>query len=256
LHSLYRSATISPVASTVLFVSDDEVVDLSTGERLLVGRGPDVDLVLTSDPRVHRRLAVITHELGGWSIVNVGRWLLVELRDLDGAGLDQVRPGDRAACAWARTRVGVTLADATSVSFEVSWSPAGLEPDPADKFDLGVMRGQDTQGVELVPGSGHFRALVALVEPRLVDPSSHVVPTNAQICARLNAAGVEAGRVSAKTVERRLDYCRIRLGLKLDGTRYADPALDVRRTLANVALASGAVTMSHLSVLAPPRPAG
>ena len=80
------------------------------------------------------------------------------------------------------------------------------------------------------------------------------VPTDLAIALRLNRSGAEARRLTGKTVERRLDHCRSRFGLKHvseDGSSAGLERRDARRVLLDAAIASGTVTLIDLRLLDP-----
>ena len=96
-----------------------------------------------------------------------------------------------------------------------------------------------------------------MCEPQLLDPSSSDVATDLQIARRLNRSGRESGRLSGKTVERRLDNCRTRFGLKVtdeNGFSVGLERRDSRRQLVEVALLTATVTPEDLRVLGDEEP--
>jgi serine/threonine-protein kinase len=184
----------------------------------------------------------------GWELHNTGRWLTLRVVGLDRSGLDTVPPGRSLVVPWAVSRIEIVVGSRCH-GFGARWSASGAVP-AAGPIDVG---GDEvtTAPVRLDRDSGCFRALVALCEPKLRDPSADAVATDAQIAWRLNRLDVEQRRLSPKTVERRLDYCRTRFGLKTDewGAPIAPDRRDPRRRLADAALLSGLVSELDLVVL-------
>lgn len=237
--------------AAVRVAGPENVLELAVGEWITFGRDEDQDLVISDDPRVHRRVGSIGNTGSNWTVDNEGRWLVVELRRLDGSGHDTVEPGGTATVSWARTRLSVTLPDGLVASVEVCRLEDSDDRNAVSSLPHPVFG--DTVGVDLEPSTGYFRALLALAEPRLMDPIDGQLPTNAQVALRLNKSGLEFRRVTAKTVERRLDYCRTRLGLKNENSAYSQEA-STRRVLVDVAIAAGVVSRSQLKVLVAANP--
>lgn len=214
---------------------------------------PGVDLPLADDPRLHRRCGTIEVGDDSWEIRNEGRWLRVRVVGLDRPGHDLLAPGEALVVPWRHARIEVhTGTDAYAFTAELpSREPLELDVVPSVEED-----GEEATAtpVRIDRNAGYFRALVALCEPQLVDPSCAAVATDLEIARRLNRSGRERARVSGKTVERRLDHCRTRFGLKESDTpqrSFVVDRRDPRRQLADVALLTATVTVDDLALLEP-----
>lgn len=224
---------------------------LAPGARLTFGRGgPGVDEVVADDPRLHRRCGTIVVTDTGWELTNDGRWLRLRVRSLDRSGSDDLLPGQSIVVPWDAARVELH-AGPVRHDLVVRWvgarpqrAPAAIVDDSDDRTSVPVRVDRET---------AYFRALVALCEPQLRDPTSIDVATDLEIARRLNRAGGEPRRVSGKTVERRLDACRTHFGLKAssdDGGGAGLEVRDARRRLVELALLTGTVTVGDLALLA------
>lgn len=227
---------------------DGELI-VDVGEACSFGRGLDVvDLVLTDDPRVHRHAGTVVAEDDGWTLHNDGRWLHLRVSSLAGRGHHVLEPGASVRVPWPDARVDIVVGAAT-VGFEVHHLGAPLHRhrplavDPGDSATISPAR--------IGRGSGAFRALLALCAPRLSDSASEDLPTNAEIAWRLNRCGIEPGHVTAKAVERRLDYCRRRLGLddEVVDSRIGLDHRALRRQLVDAAIMTGVVRAEDVSML-------
>jgi len=231
---------------------------IAVGERVTFGRGgDDVDIVVADDPRLHRCCGVITVDDRGWELVNTGRWLRLRVVNLDRFGVDSLFPGQRLHVPWSEARIQAHVGDRCHefvARYEASDRSPGAESTiPSD----GEHPDATAVPVRVDRSSGYFRALVALCEPQLLDPSSSDVATDLQIARRLNRSGRESGRLSGKTVERRLDNCRTRFGLKVtdeNGFSVGLERRDSRRLLVEVALLTATVTPEDLRVLGDEEP--
>lgn len=227
------------------------------GDALTFGRsGGGSEVEIGSDERLHRRCGRVIVEPDGWRLENLGSWLHLRVESLDSVGCDELAPGEVLRVPWPRVSVSLTTGSQRHC-FLVD-APAGAQAaadadaDAASARDCGP---NDTRTpIRIDRASGSFRALVSLCEPRLRDPRSVDVPTDLAIALRLNRSGAEARRLTGKTVERRLDHCRSRFGLKHvseDGSSAGLERRDARRVLLDAAIASGTVTLSDLRLLDP-----
>lgn len=240
-------ASATPVISVV---TDVRTYDLEAGATLAFGRDVDADgatLHLADDPRIHRRCGHLEVTSTGWNLANDGRWLHLTVRSLDHPGHDELLPGDRRPIAWRRVRVEVPIGS-IGAGFEVlRWGASERSANHTV-----ATSGQFTaQAMRVNRSAGYFRALVALCEERLRDPSCTIVPSDAEVARRLNALDAEDRFVSVKAIERRFDYVREALGLKgSDGIGGAGhERRDARRRLVDVAVGTGTVTPQDLAVL-------
>jgi hypothetical protein len=224
---------------------------LRPGDELRFGRrASGVDLGLADDPGLHRHCGTIRVNEQTWELHNTGRWLHILVVSLDRRGTDSLGPGHAMLVPWRVSRVLIDVGS-TSHEFVATWRDAH-SADPPVRHALGD-EDVTVSPVRIDRSSGYFRALVALCEPQLRNPSSDEVATDAQIAWRLNRLDVETRRLSAKTVERRLDHCRTRFGLKETdevGVSTGLESRDSRRRLVERALLSGAVGPTDLIVLA------
>jgi len=229
---------------------------IEAGERVAFGRtgSDEVGIGLGDDARLHRRCGSIVVDDHGWELVNDGRWLRIRVVSLDRFGVDSVGPAQRIRVPWPRTRVQVHVGDRSHdfVAEFAAGDPGASVPQPPG----GEVVADDATAipVRVDRSSGYFRALVALCEPQLRDPSTSTVATDHEIARRLNRSGRERSTVSGKTVERRLDACRIRFGLKVTDEYGLSAGLerrDARRVLVDVALLTATVTRDDLAVLVP-----
>lgn len=230
--------------------TSEERLTVEAGEQCSFGRGLDiVDLVLSDDPRIHRLSGTVQADEDGWTLYNDGRWLHLRVSALDRHGHDVLEPGTSLRVPWPRSRVDIVLGSET-IGFEVHHLGA-QRPTPR-RVDLDSGEGRTVVPVRINRRSGAFRALVALCEPQLLDSASDALPTNLEIARRLNRSGREERNVTAKTVERRLDYCRERLELKSRADHGSRVGLDFRasrRQLISSAIMVGLVQVSDLAEL-------
>ncbi len=228
---------------TILSEARADVVE--AGEELQFGReggGTGSFLGISSDARVHRVLGKIQCLEEGWRLENLGRWINLLVADQDGPGQDLVAVGTSQVIAWERTTVSIAL-DAVVVSFAVHCDR------PLVATVLSAATGSETvRPAQFDEQSGYFRVLVALCEQRLNDSRLTHLPTSAQIAVRLNALNLEDGSLTAKGVNRRIDYCRLRLGLE---SRAGEESRYARQELVDVALRLGIVSRAHLRILVP-----
>ena len=245
---------------------------VAAGERIAFGRGGvGVDVVLADDDRLHRCCGIVTVDETGWDLQNTGRWLRLRIVSLDRFGVDSLLPGQHLRVPWTDSRVQVHVGDRCHEFRALHLGAAlAMPPAPAGGTEASHRRTADDDerddgdDVTVVPvrvdrASGYFRALVALCEPQLLDPSTTAVATDLQIARRLNSSGLESTRLTGKTVERRLDNCRVRFGLKVVDDLGMSAGLerrDARRVLVDLALLTATVTVRDLVVLGEDRDLG
>ncbi len=230
----------------------DGHVTVPAGEQCSFGRGLDiVDLVLTDDRRVHRHAGTAVVDEDSWTLHNDGRWLRLRVTALDRRAFDVLEPGSVLRVPWDRARVDIVVGTDT-IGFEAHHHGLALPAPRPLAVDPGDARTAIPRAI--ARDSGAFRALLALCEPRLTESGSDDLPTNQEIALRLNRSGVEERRVTAKTVERRLDYCRRRLELKGRAEQGSNLGVDhraLRRQLIEAALMAGLVGVADLELLRP-----
>lgn len=234
---------------------------LTVGARLTFGRrgedgadptGGDVaHLGLSGSSRLHALAGRVEVDERGWLLTNTGRWLYLTASEPGTANRFDLAPGRTARVPYATCRVEVTTGDGT-VGFDAAcpWLAApATGPAPTGP----AMSGTTVDALGLDRNAGYYRALVALCAPRLRDPQSSEVSSEAEIVRLLNQVPVEDGRVTAKAVERRLAHVRRKVGLAASDTYGGSAAgLEIRdaaRQLADLVLRTGAVTPADLAVL-------
>jgi hypothetical protein len=104
--------------------------------------------------------------------------------------------------AWSHTRVEILLGD-TTVGFDVIAEQHDDDINPAVAEGVGLT----VEPFRIDHSAGYFRALVALCATALDGGGLSAAPSNAEIAVRLNASGRERRHLTAKAVERRLQYC-------------------------------------------------
>jgi hypothetical protein len=210
------------------------------------------DIQLGGDERLHRHLGRVRALDDGWVLTNTGRWLHLDIRDADGSGLDRFQPGDERRVPWRASEVVIHLGDET-YGFRAVHDGVEAVLAPPVRADRPPEVEDTSRPFTIDRDSGYFRALVGLCAPRLLTPSTRGTPTNAEIARFLNAHAAEARELSAKTVERRLDYCTQLFGLKQradSGSCLGSENRDARTQLADLALATGTITIDDLQALA------
>ena len=233
-------------------IANSLTFELEPGASIVFGRGTDddhVQLHLSDDERLHRRAGRVRVIGGGCELTNSGRWLHLLVTSLDGAGRDDLAPGESRMIPWRRVRVDIPLGD-VEVGFEMLRHGVAA----ATVCDEPAVDGQHTvQALRVNRAAGYFRALVALCEQRLLDPTVDELPSDAQIALRLNSLGLEERHVTAKAVERRLNYLRAALHLRDDaGLTAGGPERHTsRQRLADVAMYTGTVQQADLCLLQP-----
>lgn len=234
-------------------IANSLTFELEVGDSVSFGRGgpaDGVELQLSDDERLHRRAGRATMTESGCELANTGGWLHLLVTSLDGPGRDDLGPGETRLIPWRRVRIDIPLGDA-EVGFEVLRHGEPAATVPGDEV---ATEGQYTvQALRVNRSAGYFRALVALCEQRLLDPATDELPSDAQIALRLNSLDLEDRHVTAKAIERRLNYLREALGMKDQPEGTGGGGLerrDARQRLADVALATGTVKRSDLHLLA------
>ena len=193
--------------------SDGWEATLEDGATYTFGRSSDtyiVDLPLGEDERIHRCCGSISISDHDSTVANLGAWLPLQIVDLDGTGGLRIDPSHTRTVPFRRYAMMIDLGDdRPSIHIEAD-RPASVFMATPEAQD-----GANTIGLTTISKrAGYFKALVALCEPRLLDPMSTVVPTDQQIATRINRARVEPHRLTSNIIERRLAYCRERLGLR------------------------------------------
>lgn len=245
------------ISAGVRLVHEGAVTVLRPGDAVTFGRNAAAQdppsgrhVGLGADSALHAHAGTLAWADGGCVVTNTGRWLRLRLTEIGGPGRADLDPGRALRIPWRRTRVEIATGS-TITGFEVDLGP--LEPSQVEPNTAG----DTVAALDLDRTSGYFRALVALCEPRLRDPSTDEVATAARIALRLNALPDEPEKVTPKAVERRLAHARRRVGVGgTDPSGVSAAGLEVRdagRQLADLALRTGTVTTGDLALLDPRR---
>jgi hypothetical protein len=230
---------------------------LTVGEQLTFGRAEDAagpaHLGLSDNSRLHAQAGRVEVDDRGWLLANTGRWLHLTVMEPGTANRFDLAPGRVARVPYASCRVAVTTGDET-VGFDAS-CPWLAGPSSGAVPDGPAMSGGTVDALGLDRKAGYYRALVALCLPRLQDPQSREVSSEAEIVRLLNRVPAEEGKVTIKAVERRLANVRRKVGLAAHdpygGSAAGLEIRDAARQLADLALRTGAVTPADLVVLVP-----
>lgn len=216
--------------------------------------GPDegVDLQLSDDPRLHRHAGYISILPAGWQLTNTGSRLHLLVADLHGFGRDDLPPGVCRTVPWQHSSVTVPLgSEQLTFTVECRTTPADDDSDDPAIDNSGP---PTIEPFAIDRSTGYFRTLVALCEPQLLDPRSGHVPSDAALAVRLNRCHLESRHLTARSVERRLNYLRRALAIREEddtGSAVGLERRDGRRQLVELALATGLVSSADLSALCP-----
>ena len=224
---------------------------LQVGEQTSFGRGGGIGgFSVSSDPRLHRVCGVITFLEGRGRVENRGSWLHMRVVKNNSGAVEFVAPGESAEIVWAESSLEICLGNEVVEVLVTQPAPELVATNPEVPRDLD---GQPTMTpLALDRSSGYFRALVALCERALLSPRDPEIPSDQQVALRLWQSGKEAVRPSGKTIERRLDHCRCRAGLKdvaADGSSAGLERRNARGQLVEVAILTGTVTLADLELL-------
>ncbi len=222
-------------ALTVRYVDAETVVP--EGGSLEFGRAGD--LVIDSNPLLHRRLGRVVRSGGTWWVENVGSVIPLRVACESTGGFSLVPPGTRVALTARVSRVSF---GAGSARYELTLVRSAADD---DLVPVGVPPdGTTTRAAELPLNTDQRLLLVVLCEARLRDPASPLVlPTNREVAARLGWSESKLNRKLDWLCER---YARAGVaGLKVRGGR----ARFRRRRLIEYALDSGLVGPDDLALL-------
>ncbi len=169
-------------------MSADELIVEFLGEEYPVAEGRTLsfgrsaDLVLEGNRHLHRRLGQFEFADGLWWLHNVGSVLTIEVVDRNSPSRLTLAPGATMALVFEeaalRFRAGATSYE---ICVDVPLRPPEAVGDRAPA-------GEGTHTVtaaELVFTPDQLRCVLALAEHRLLDPSTHELPTNRSAAARL-----------------------------------------------------------------------
>jgi serine/threonine-protein kinase len=224
---------------------------LEPGAVLRFGRGlPEdgIDLTLCDDRRLHRHSGTIGVVADGWTLTNTGARLRLLVRDREGVGRDELGPGEHRPIPWRSSVVEVVLG---SDRIELRVDQVDAPPSPGAAAPS--VSGEATvEPFTLDRDAAYFRTLVALCEPRLLDPHADWVPSDAEVAVRLNRTGGEDRHATARAIERRVAYLRSALALRDTDEFGRSVGLERRHgrvELVEVALATGVVDVGDLARL-------
>lgn len=172
----------------VEFVGEEHTV--VPGDQLTFGRTGD--LVIDQNNYLHRQLGVFDHSADIWWLHNVGSAIVIELIDRNSTSRMTVAPGSSVALAFEEAVVRFEAGRAT-YEVTVEGPPPGLAPRSLDADDAPAT----ITAVDIVFTPDQLRCILALAEPRLLDPAlpPTSLPTNRQAAARL---GWKATRFNRK----------------------------------------------------------
>ena len=224
----------------VEFCGEERTLD--PDEELTFGRY--ADLVIDEHRYLHRVLGRFAHAKGTWWLTNLGSAIPLTVSDIAGPSFARVAPGSTIAISF----------DAATVSFEAGASNYELRIDvlgptagaDLDDVDPDGWSDEVTTTASSLPLTAEQRLLlVALAEPRLLDPASTIdLPTNRQVAARL--------RWTITKYNRKLDGLCVKFAAHgVAGLRGSTDALarDRRLRLVDHALHAGVVTPADLALL-------
>lgn len=212
--------------------------DVDPSSVFTVGR--EGDLVVDTNPYLHRRFLEIEHRDGMWWLANVGRQIATTVSDRGGRFQAWLAPGARLPLAFREMSVRFSAGPTTyGFALHVKAAPFAVN-------ELDQPAGSATT-LGRVPIEGEHRLLVlALAEPVLRSPSEGriTLPTSAAAAARLGWPITKFNR--------KLDHLCQKLkragvaGLHGD---VASLAVDRRTRLVEYALAARVVAPSDLAIL-------
>ncbi|MGB5756577.1 MAG: hypothetical protein WBM50_06655 [Acidimicrobiales bacterium] len=186
--------------------------------------GRNADLSIDDNRHLHRRLGLFDFVDGMWWLHNIGSAITIEVVDRNSPSRLTIAPGATVALVFEeaalRFRAGTTSYE---LGVDVPLSP----PDAVVTID-----GDGTPtitGAELSFTPDQLRCMLALAEPRLLDPSVIDLPTNKaaaarldwkltkfnrkldNVCTKIGNAGVsglhgDAGALAVKRRERLVDF--------------------------------------------------
>ncbi|MXG91608.1 serine/threonine protein kinase [Nocardioides flavescens] len=154
--------------------------ELAPGQRVLVGREAGVE-VRIDDPHVPRWAAEIRAVSDFWTLTNLGGELPLVVENPEGGGeFVKVAPGRSGAPVpfeFARIRFPTARSTTDLLVFA---------PEHQHEASVERLRGESTRvPFRLDRSAKYFLVLLALCEPRLIDPASLVVPTDRDVLDRL-----------------------------------------------------------------------
>ncbi len=200
------------------------------------------DLIIDDNGHLHRNLGVFDHSADLWWLRNVGTAIPIDVVDRNSTSRITVAPGSSVALPFEEA---VLRFEAGPTSYEVSVEgpPPGLPPRSIDVGDAPPTI--SAANITFTPDQ--LRCIVALAEPRLLDPGLTVttLPTNREAGARLGWKSTKFNR-KLDNVCSKLD----RMGVAGLHGGSGGLATKRRERLVDYALSSGLVSVDDLALLA------
>ncbi|MCG5215416.1 hypothetical protein [Streptosporangium sp. KLBMP 9127] len=218
------------------------IVEIAEGRSVTFGRsvpGSRVDIPLSDDRGLSREGGTIRAAGDHWMISNTSSGSTYVVENPEGGGeFVKIAPGEAGVpIGYGFARVVVPALGGTA-SFLV-WAPRDIVASTARPAR------RDTKTVfNLDPHKKYFLVLVALCEPRLLDPSTAVIPTVPQILKRLSDPELTRFAINHHITYLATQKLRVR-GLSPDKADWQ------RAALVNTALRFDVVTQEHLALLPP-----
>ncbi|MGH1489002.1 MAG: hypothetical protein ACRBK7_06335 [Acidimicrobiales bacterium] len=236
-------------------MSVDQLVVEFLGEEYPVARGSTLsfgrsaDLVVDDNRHLHRRLGLFDHADGMWWLHNVGSALTIEVIDRNSPSRLTLAPGSTMALVFEEAALRFQAGTTTyELSVDVPLSPPELDQTAAAERD----EAPTVTGANLSFTPDQLRCMLALAEPRLLDPSALDLPTNKAAAARLDW--------KLTKFNRKLDNVCTKVGnAGVSGLHGDVGALATKRRerLVDFALSANLVTSGDLDLLGgPDRPTG
>ncbi|MGC5015901.1 hypothetical protein ACLQ2R_34495 [Streptosporangium sp. DT93] len=228
--------------------AEPAVVELSPGREVVFGRGTasvPVDFLL-DHPEVSRRAGIIRARDDYWLLTNLSHDATLVVENPEGGG-EFVKVAPRRVAApvpFEFARVVLPVAGGSCSFLVFASQHSFVDPDAPEA----VAGGEPTvSGFSLDETAKYFLVLVALCEPRLLDPASPVIPTAPEVLERLREVPGCAG-LTRSAINFHIDYlARTKLRVKASsGSRKADWQ---RAALVSVALRFDLVREEHLKRL-------
>ncbi len=202
--------------------------------------GRSADLTVDDNQRLHRRLGLFDYADGMWWIHNVGSTLMIDVIDRNSPSRLSLAPGATMALVFEEAALRFR-AGSTSYELNVDVPLSRPVADGAPAPDEGA---PTVTAAELSFTPDQLRCILALAEPRLIDPSKEELPTNKAAAARLGW--------KLTKFNRKLDNVCIKIGRSGVSGLHGDVgslAVKRRERLVEFALSSSTVTVGDLPLL-------
>lgn len=228
-------------------MSADQLVLEFLGEEYAVGEqatfsfGRSADLVVDDNPHLHRRLGLFDHADGMWWLHNVGSAVSIDVIDRNSPSRLTLAPGATMALVFEEA---VLRFRAGSTSYELGVDVPLSPPETAPSQGQESGEAPTVTGATLTFTPDQLRCMLALAEPRLLDPSADTLPTNKTAAARLGW--------KLTKFNRKLDNVCFKVGNAGVAGLHGDVgslATKRRERLVDFALSANLVTTQDLSML-------